>query len=553
MRKSILAFSVTVALAAIAPPATVSAQNIDKAIDAYKAKDYPEAAVRFFEVLRFDTAEGNIVEAEYGMAQALLKLELPLPAIRYYENIIGAGATHPYYLKAFEGMLDAGDMLDDDLIVPAILDKKYSNALSKLTPDVLQRVHYLLGERLFKMQKRGEALDFLRTVKQENAAYPKAQYLIGLLYLGNTAGGRADYEKANEAFENVRNVISLASADPPRRNLRELATLALARTYYEMGAQYPTEDEKDPTKPNGEKNRLLRKAIDLYLEIPRFSANWGEALYERAWAHTVVPVQGKNAKGEPIVTQEFGKALGALHSIHSPYFTSGYWPESYILQSIVYYYNCHFDRVYKTLTTITDEYEPLNKVLERILKRSGAADEEWYQLLVDSIEGQKATKEMLNAGDDDLLVPARVANYLARDPQWVKLRYFMQRISDQEKKTQETKALSGGEVGNEIKSLLDTYTKQYRAVAGRWVRRQLSDTQSFLQSYLNRAVVVKLETEDAEKQWLEMGRSIDKGPRPRLPRPYIPSDQYQYFSFNQEYWADELGFYEYSIRTECYE
>jgi len=551
MKKSILA--VTVVLAAIAPPSTVFAQNIDKAIDAYKAKDYAEAAVRFFEVLRFDTAEGNVVEAEYGMAQSLLKLELPLPAIRYFENIIGAGPTHPYYLKAFEGMLEAGEMLDDDLIVPAILDKKYSSALSKLTPDVLQRVHYMLGERLFKLQKRGESLEFLKTVKIENSAYPKAQYLIGMLFLGTSAGGRADYEKAIEAFENVRKAITLASADPPRRNLRELATLALARSYYEMGAQYPTEDEKDPTKPNGEKQRLLRKSIDLYQEIPRFSPNWGEAMYERAWAHTVVPVAGKNAKGEPIVSQEFGKALGALHTIHAPYFASGYWPESYILQSIVYYYNCHFDRVYKTLKTINDEYEPLNKVLERIVKRPGVGDDEWYQLMADSLKAQKTTQEMINAGDNDLLLPSRIANYLAQDPQWTKLRYFMGRIADQEQRRSETKALSGGEVGNEIKMLLDTYAKQYRAVAGRWVHRQISDTQSFLQSYINRAVVVKLETEDAEKQWLEMGRSIDKGPRPRLPRPYIPSDQYQYFAFNQEYWADELGYYEYSIRTECYE
>ncbi|MFH1810989.1 MAG: hypothetical protein ABIJ09_19770 [Pseudomonadota bacterium] len=367
-------FCVLLATATIAS-GRAQAQNIDKAIDAYKSGQYDEAAVRFFEVLRFDQSEGNIVEAEYGIAQSLLKLDLTLPAIRYYENIIAAGATHPYYLKAFEGLLEAAERLQDDLVVPAILDKKYSSALAKLQPEVIQRIHYYLGERLYKQQKRGEALDFLRTVKKENPTYSKAQYLIGMTFLGKAAGERAEYDKAIEAFEGVRTAIAADSADLERRNLRELATLALARVYYEMGAQMPAEDAKEETKPNLEKQSLLRKSIDLYQEIPRFSPNWGDALYERAWAHIIIPVQGTNSKGEPIVTQEYGKALGALHTIHAPYFVRDYWPESYILKGIVYFYNCHFDRVYKVLKVLNEQYEPMNGVLERILKQPGVPDE----------------------------------------------------------------------------------------------------------------------------------------------------------------------------------
>ncbi len=540
-------------LASVALGAGARAQNIDKAIDAYKGGSYDEAAVRFFEVMRFDTVEANIIEAEYGMAQSLLRLKLALPAIRYYENIIGAGATHPYYLKSFEGLLEAAEMLQDDLIVPAILDKKYSGDLGKLQPEVLQRIHYYLGERLYRMSKRGEALDFLRTVKKENKAYAKAQYLIGMTFLGRSAGARADYDQALESFENVRKNIAEGSADEGRRRLRELSTLALARTYYEMGAQMLAEDEKDETKPNLEKQALLRKSIDFYQAIPRFSTNWGDALYERAWAHILIPVQGKNAKGEPIVTQEYGKALGALHSIHAPYFDKQYWPESHILKGIVYYYNCHFDRVYDTLKVLNERYEPINSVLARILKQPNVPDAAYYDLMVDSLKADKPVEALIDVETDALLLPGRAAGFLARDPQWGKLTVFIDALKQQAKIVENNRTLAGGEIGNEILMVLDKNLQQFKAVAGRWVRRQLTDTQNYLQSYVNRSIIVKLETESAEKDWLEMGRSIDKGPRPRLPRPYVPSDKFQYFNFNSEYWADEIGYYEYSIRTECYE
>lgn len=529
------------------------AQNIDKAIDAYKAQRYDEAAVRFFEVLRFDSSEGNIVEAEYGMAQSLLKMGLALPAVRYYENIIAVGPTHPYYLKAFEGMVDAADRLHDDLVVPAILDKKYGEDLSKLQPDMLQRIHYMLGERLYKMNKRSEARDFLGTVKKENRDYPKAKYILGMIFLGRSAGAKADYERAIESFAAVRKAIAANSADTERKELRQLATLALARTYYELGAQLPAEDPDDETKPNPEKQKLMRQSIDLYEEIPRYSEHWGEAIYERAWAHILIPIQGKNAKGQPTVTQEYGKSLGALHSIHAPYFVKAYWPESYILQGIVYFYNCHFDRVYKVLDQLTKDYDPINVVIERLLKSTGVPDDAYYALLYDSLKANKQAAQLADVEASQLLIPGRVARHLASDPQWKKLSYFTDEVHREADFIKANPTLAGGEVGHEMLLLIDKNEQQFKGVAGRWVRRQLTDTQNYLQSYINRAIIVKLETESAEKDWLELGRSIDKGPRARLPRPYIPSDKFQYFNFNGEYWSDELGFYQYSIRTECFE
>ena len=87
-----------------------------------------------------------------------------------------------------------------------------------------------------------------------------------------------------------------------------------------------------------------------FLSVPRFSSNWSQALFERAWAHTV--------------HNEYGRALGALHSLRAPYFEDEFYPEAKILQSIIYYYNCQWDRVNAIIDETKSEYEPMVKQLQ---------------------------------------------------------------------------------------------------------------------------------------------------------------------------------------------
>ena len=55
----------------------------------------------------------------------------------------------------------------------------------------------------------------------------------------------------------------------------------------------------------------------------------------------------------------------------------------------------------------------------------------------------------------------------------------------------------------------------------------------------------------AEKKWLEMQKSIEKGRRARLPRPDIPNERYQHLELQPEVWLDEVGYIQHSIKSEC--
>lgn len=524
-------------LAALAAPsllglslasAPAAAQNIDKAISDYKGGNYEDAASGFYAVLQFSDEPGIIVEAQYGLAKSFEKMKLPLAAQRYFEEIVREGSDHPYFTEGVEGLLDAADELDDDFKIPPVIDAMYdvnTNALAKMKPETLQRIHFVVGRNAFQRQKIAEARDFLGTVKEGNPAYAKAQYLLGLIALGV---GRPDspppkYEDAEVAFSNVRSSIGAKNENVRAQKLYDLATLGLARLHYERAYQL---DDGDPRR-----TQLLEASAREYRTVPRFSDAWSEALFERAWTHTVA--------------NEYGKALGSLHSLNAPYFQETFFPEANILKAIIYYYNCQWDRVNRTLEDTKATYQPMVAQLETLLEANYDFDE-WYALL------NKSLKAGMNHGQSDL-VPWHVARSITRDPRFSRFDDYLQEIEREVRYFETAPAFNKSEMGRQLSEEFLGVREAFLQLLGRLVKTKLQDIKTELGDITTRASIVSLETKTAEAEWLEQGRTIAGAKRGVLPRPFIPDDTFQFWWFRDEYWIDELGFYEYTIKTECFE
>jgi tetratricopeptide (TPR) repeat protein len=529
LSKTMKKLSLALAIATFSVAAPASAQNIDKAITAFKRGDYEVSAAQFYAVLRFESEEqGDLAEAQYGLAKSFEKLGLPLAALKYYEDILKVGNDHPHFDKAVEGLLDVGEALDDDLKTPQILDSIYTNenapALQKMNPEILQRVHYVLGRYAFNRANFKDAKEFLGTVKPGNPSYAHAQYMLGLVRLGV---GRGDnyaprYDDAIEAFERARDAIPKDSKDESLLELRDLASLAIARTYYEQAYQL---DDGDPKRKEG-----LARSMREFQHVPRFSSNWSEALFERAWAHTV--------------NNEYGRALGALHSLEAPYFEDTFYPEAKILQAIVYYYNCQWDRVNTIIDETKARYEPMTKQLQD-LAGSNLALDEWYPLL---------QKSLARKGEGEAnSLPYAVAGSISHDPKFAKMEKFLREIDREAKVFEKNDTFSKSDMGREMTDFANDTRDAYLGVVGKYVKTRVNDLAGELNDITTRASLIALETKTAEADWLEQGKNIEGGNRVRQPRPFIPDDTFQFWWFRNEYWIDELGYYEFTIKTECFE
>lgn len=525
MKTKLQSLSVVAALSLASLPGL--AQNVDKAISDFKAGNYEDAASGFYAVLQFSDQPGDIVEAQYGLAESFKRMKLPLAAQRYFEEIVRDGSDHPYFTEGVEGLLDAADELNDDFKIPPVIDAMYdvnTNALAKMRPEMLQRIHFIVGRNAFQRQKIAEARDFLNTVKEGNPAYARAQYLLALIALGV---GRPDapppkYEEAEAHLKNVREAIGAKNDNPRAQELYDLATLGLARLFYERAYQLDDGDLR--------RARLLAQSVREYQIVPRFSEAWSEALFERAWSHTVA--------------NEYGKALGALHSLDAPYFEDTFYPEANILKAIIYYYNCQWDRVNKTLDETKAKYQPMVTQLEQLLEANYDFDE-WYALL------NKSLKAGMNHGQSDL-IPWHVAKAITRDSRFSRFEDYLKEIEREVAFFEKAPAFNRSEMGRQLSEEFLGVRDAFLQLLGRLVKTKLNDIKVEVSDIATRASIVSLETKTAEADWLEQGRTIAGAKRGVLPRPFIPDDTFQFWWFRDEYWIDELGFYEYTIKTECF-
>ncbi|MBF94819.1 MAG: hypothetical protein CMH58_06615 [Myxococcales bacterium] len=511
-------------IAALCLPLTAQAQDLDRAIEDFNEERFEEAIAGFYEVLKYGDARGDRKDARYYMAVALLKKGLDFSSLIFFREIIMDGPSDRHYVSAVQYILEASENLQDDYVVPGLINREYGESFLDLRDVVLNRVNLLIGQVLYRQGKYDDALAFLdpeRGVPDDSIHAPASRYIVGLV---NTR--RGDLQGALQSFQSALELAASIPADQRSSDLeriRRQAILGLARTWYEVGS---SKDEEDP-----ERLASLQKATEFYRMIPRFTDDWGDSIFERGWAHFQL--------------NEYGKSLGQVHSLHAPFFASSrQYAEGYILKMTNYFYNCQFDRVRRSLSQFKDFYGPIEKDLaEALTSRPADVGDEWfYEELLAAAAGTPR----------DSRLPANIARTVAANNRYRRLHNFLNRIAA-EAEAIKAVDLFKGELSGELLTEIEAAKDQFRPFLGKLVKQKLDRQLRIVRGMMGQADIIDIQTGLAEAEWLEAQREIEFKVRKRLPRPFIPSDKFQYWPFHGEYWIDELGFYEYAIKSECVE
>ena len=477
---------------------TALAQDIDRAIQAYNDDKHEEAAFLFFDVMENSTDPDSRVKAEYYIAQSLYKAGYKTAALQYFGEVFNSGKAHPYFLKATEGLVRLGTEMGDDTLIPELINRGYSEEFSKLKAKTLNAINYMIGMVTHRRANYSEAREFLLAVSDKSPLYVKARYLLAIMSVKTAVEQQAeDYSEAIGYFTEIEKLLADKKSEGEKK-LYRLALLGKARAYYSQGD--------------------WGKSRTYYESVPRFSDDWWDAMFESGWAY--------------FQDAEFGKALGMVHSIQSPYFDDRYRAESWVLKSTTYFQLCHFDRARKSLEWFFKIYDPMSEQLKPVLE-GDLTDPEMV--------------ELVEKGASDF--PPEIRGQILSNRRFKKFLGVVRSIEDE--LAAATEKFPEGAFKAYLLELLKDQRDQWYALTGKLVRDQLNRESAFLEDFLNQARIIKFETADAERKMLEAGKDITKGPRARGPRPFVPSARYQYWAFLGEYWIDELGYYEHSIKDEC--
>jgi tetratricopeptide (TPR) repeat protein len=499
------------ALAVLLTASLALGQDVNKynqALAAYNADQFTQAAQLFYELAENSQEADTRRKSEYYLAQSFLNAGLPTTALVYFSTIVDAGKEHPFYLKAVEGLVDVQARLDDQNLVPNKLNNSYdAEAWGKLPKEVQARINLMIGNIARRKAKFEEARIFLEAVAPENAVYGQARYLLGVVLADPRFPGREDPEVAKQlnraaldAFQAVANLKDARQVG--LKNVRELALLGLGRLHYGMGE--------------------FQKATEAYERIPRFSRFWDVALFENGFAR--------------FQNDDYGGALGTLQALYAPQFEGAFQPESRVLTATVYYFACLYDESKRSLADYERIYLPMRQALLPLVEGEGKEPTAYYELL---LNGEKT-------------LPRPVLLWVRSNERVRDVFANLEQVDREKATIAGTPEWRGGQMAATLQGYLDQNRTVLTQVAGTLVRDRLVEAARNIKTYMDQANIIRFETSNAEKELAEAG--VDQAgllKTKRIFRPRVPAEDWNYWRFQGEFWRDEIGYYQYTLKNGC--
>lgn len=481
-----------------------AAAELEEALKAYKKRDFLRASLILYRIVSRSEVAVTPAEqkAEYTLGKTLYRLGLYQASLNFFDRVVQAGPDHRYFRATCKWLYYLSRKLSGD---PGLLEKIAKYEPEMCPAEFRTELTFLLGHHHYKKGAVETAIRYFSQVTPESRYFPKAKFLQGISYV------RLDQPKpAVEAFKDLLRVtVETSNPTEDLKYFNQLAILSMARVFYSTG-QYP-------------------QAVKYYDQVPLDSIHWLDALFESSWAF----FQLRNHE----------KALGNLHTLNSPFFRDEYFPEAPILEAVIFYSNCNYEKTRETINEFRLTYEPLRDEIKGYLD-SFADPTEFYNFLARLQESGAAisprVQQILNAAFQDKALK-RIAAYVRELDREIDL--------IRRSKSAWSKSQLAGVIIQEIEVIKSIAVHE----AGSLAKQRLQRVVDELNDLISQSLRIEFEVTAAEKGVLEsrlQGEEIARRPERETPI-YATDDEHIYWPFTGEYWRDELGYYLYTIKSEC--
>lgn len=472
----------------------------EEGMKAFRKRDYSTAAKFFYPVVT--TAAGDTKsKAEFGLAESLRELNMPYGASYFYSRIVAQGNRSDFFRPSMEalGKLNARVPLGRTA-VKSLFAKKVDPL--EVPPAARGFYFFDRGITAFENKNANVAKTEFERVPANSEYYPKAQYYLGIIVTTQSKS----FDQAINHFN------SMKKADPSDA-IRELADLSLARVYYE---------KKD-----------YKRSLYYYSQIPRDSDNWLETLFEASWAFFML--------------QKHNNSLGNIHTIHSPFFSMRFYPETYIVQAISYLKLCRYEDVKNSLKSFQERYRPTFADLNSLLRKYQGQPAGFFSTI---------NRFKSQGGLSDLSAANEVLDSISRSDTY-KEAVLILRSADREKLVlgRYASRWTGTGLADVLRQSLDQRKATTVAHAGDELYAQSVAAFKYLKDLSNQTRLINLEMLSGRTNELRAKLSQESLPDNTLwgegMKPLNLSKELEYWPFEGEYWEDELGGYVYNIDSRC--
>ncbi len=493
------------------PPASTSgsgSQTLARATSLYDAGDYYSASIEFKKVLDGQTedSEADRQRAEFFLGKTLYQLQFYSGALAYFDRIAGAGPSHRYHSASLKWLAALSRVLPE---TSGILEKIGAYDPSELEQPVLEDVrdelYYLLGRHYYLRGEFDQAVGLFGRVRTESQFFLRAKFFEGVTYVRKYEG-----KPAIDAFKELL----IIGEEKPQyyspgdiAKFTELANLQMARVFYST-QQYDT-------------------SIKYYEKLTQDSPDWLDSLFEASWAY--------------FMKTNNSKALGNIHTLNAPYFEDEFFPESIVLKSVIYYKYCLHEQALEAVAEYDVKYRPLRENLKQVLDKF--EDDAEFYTYVQQIRGSEAGL------DDDtqrLAVSALSDRTLRKTFNWV---------DELEREVgvfnSAADAWRSTPIAKEVLQELTLQQSLAEADAGRLARERIERLLRELREFGRDSIKIRIEVLNAKAGQITAEARGEQISSDHKEERIIVDDEHFMWTFNGEYWKDELGYYRFRIRSQC--
>lgn len=260
-----------------------------------------------------------------------------------------------------------------------------------------------------------------------------------------------------------------------------------------------------------------------FLDIPKSSFIWPEILFEEAW--------------NSFYLRDYNRTLGKLVTYKAPVLNFIYNPEIDVLRALTYMELCLWNDTGKVVDEFYSQNERDYSELRRFLGNRKQDYQFYYMLAKSRREGVMRENQLLN----------KLLHTIIRDPAYQEIYDAFLKGRD------ELEIVNRVNIPN-FKRILTLNLKEslllQRDLIGAYTKSQLEIfSKQIGQSFVDMSYI-KLEVLDRRKASLyspDQTMNRGRGDIANLQR----TDKQYFWTFNGEFWADELGDYVFSLKSEC--
>ncbi len=367
--------------------------------------------------------------------------------------------------------------------------------------------YYFLGKDNLLKGDTGQSLQALSKITSNSLVYPEALYLKGVAQaiLGQT-------KAALESFRRCQKVSDTS-------DLEARCTASLARSYYQA--------------------QDFEQAENVYDEIPKSSFVWTDILFEQAW--------NAYAKGD------YNRTLGKLVTYRSPNLAFVFNPEVDVLKAQSFYALCLYEDVYKAVQEFNSSYGNVGLQIKQFLLTNDQNLGAFYNLAKEAFRSKLHTQNLLNRALNRFIRGPYFANFLQQEKEIKKEAERIKQLASNETPHFSSQTFQEG-FGGFLEKILNWRSKTIRLLGGLFVKNSMLDLYSDLLADFDKMSFIKLEMLKHTKQRLQskIAMSEDEDGVLKKGKSMIDRKDHQYFwTFNGEFWSDELGDYVFALESEC--